>query len=324
MSSSFSGVLEATQDAADIDFTTLRFYSGDMEIVGANSSYWAVEFDTLGNAIDSVYVTSMTDVTSGEFTIDFGEPASLNVPVLASFETNYSAGDVLNIQSATLDLPLTYTLTTNLVPGDSVKIQDPVQSKFFLGATNGTWMTRDALDLSGEGEWMQIANTSWSTRDIDWSVDGNYCFIASGNSVFRVSRLRYADDKAHGHIDGAYYVLDQISLGAAHGLPSGQAATGVYVDKKDANRVVVTFGNYGNTNYVFASSNALATSPNFISIQGDLPVYDALINSQMPVYDALINIADSSQIFLATEHGVWSTSLKLCQLTNSFDSNRRF
>ena len=30
---------------------------------------------------------------------------------------------------------------------------------------------------------MQIANTSWSTRDIDWSVDGNYCFIASGNSV---------------------------------------------------------------------------------------------------------------------------------------------
>ena len=54
----------------------------------------------------------------------------------------------MNIQSATLDLPLTYTLTTNLVPGDSVRIQDPVQSKFFLGASNGTWMTRDALDLS--------------------------------------------------------------------------------------------------------------------------------------------------------------------------------
>ena len=31
----------------------------------------------------------------------------------------------------------------------------------------------------------------------------------------------------------------------------------------------------------------------------------------MPVYDALINIADSSQIFLATEHGVWSTSLTM-------------
>ncbi len=317
VSSSFTGVIEATQDAAEIDYSTLRFYSGDMEIIGANASYWAVNLDSLGNAIDSVYVTSVTDPTTGEFTIDFGEPASLNVPVLASFETSYSAGDILSLQSSTLELPLTFTLINDLESGDSVRIQDPVQSKFFLGASMGTWMTRDALDLSGEGEWMQIANTSWSTRDIDWSIDGNYCFIASGNSVFRVSRLRYADDKAHGHIDGAYYVLDQISLGTAHGLPSGQAATGVYVDKKDANRVVVTFGNYGNTNYVFASSNALADSPNFISIQGDLP--------QMPVYDALINIADSSQIFLATEHGVWSASLSYANLpspliqTDNFD-----
>lgn len=317
VSYSFSGVLEASQDAAEIDYSTLRFYSGDMEVIGANSAYWSVEFDTLGNAIDSVYVTSVTDVTTGDFTVDFGEPASLNVPVLASFETSYSAGDILTIQSSTLELPLTFTLIADLESGDSVRIQDPVQSKFFLGASMGTWMTRDALDLSGEGEWMQIANTSWSTRDIDWSVDGNYCFIASGNSVFRVSRLRYADDKAHGHVDGAYYVLDQLSLGTAHGLPSGQAATGVYVDKKDANRVVVTFGNYGNTNYVFASTNALADSPNFISIQGDLP--------QMPVYDALINAADSSQIFLATEFGVWSASLSYANLptaliqTDNFD-----
>ena len=316
VSSSFSGVLEASQVAAEIDYSTLRFYSGDMEVIGANSAYWSVEFDTLGNAIDSVYVTSLTDVTTGDFTVDFGEPASLNVPVLASFETSYSSGDVLTVQSSTLELPLTFTLITDLDPGDSVRIQDPVQSKFFLGASMGTWMTRDALDLSGEGEWMQIANTSWSTRDIDWSVDGNYCFIASGTSIFRVSRLRYADDKAHGHVDGAYYVLDQLSLGTAHGLPSGQAATGVYVDKKDANRVVVTFGNYGHTNYVFASTNALANSPNFISIQGDLP--------QMPVYDALINTADSSQIFLATEFGVWSASLSYANLPTALTQTDNF
>ena len=59
------------------------------------------------------YVTSVTDFTTGVFTVDFGEPASLNVPVLASFETNYSAGDVLNVQSSTLELPQ-YTLTVDL------------------------------------------------------------------------------------------------------------------------------------------------------------------------------------------------------------------
>ena len=112
-------------------------------------------------------------------------------------------------------------------------------------------------------------------------------------------------------------MLNQVSLGTSHGLPSGQAATGVYVDKKDANRVVVTFGNYGNSNYIFASTNALSNTPNFISIQGDLP--------PMPVYDALINTVDSSQIFLATEFGVWSTSLSYANLpsaltqTDSFD-----
>lgn len=316
VSTSFSGVLEASQDAAQIDYSTLRFYSGDMEVVGANSAYWSLEFDTLGNAVDSVFVTSVTNVTTGDFTVDFGEPASLNVPVLAGFETNYSTGDVLTVQSATLEIPLTLTLTEDLIPGDSVRIQDPVQSKFFLGASEGAWMTRDGLDLSSEGEWMQIANTSWTTRDIDWSVDGNYCFIASGNGVYRVSRLRYADDKAHGHIAGAYYVLDQLALGTAHGLPSGQAATGVYVDKKDANRVVVTFGNYGYTSYVYASTNALSASPSFTSIQGDLPA--------MPVYDALINIADSSQIFLATEFGVWSASLNYANLPTALTETDPF
>ena len=39
-------------------------------------------------------------------------------------------------------------------------------------------MTRDALDLSGEGEWMQIANTGFSTRDIDWSADAGVLFYS--------------------------------------------------------------------------------------------------------------------------------------------------
>ena len=301
ISTSFTGTLEAEQSAAEIDYNSVRYYSGEMEILGANAAYWSLSFDTSGNPIDSVFVTSTTNTTTGEFIIDFGQPAALNVPVLAGFETNYSAGDVLNVQSATLDLPLTHTLTQDLVSGDSVKIQDPVQSKFFLGASSGVWMTRDALDLSEASTWMQITNTSGTTRDIDWSADGNYCFIASGNSVYRVSRLRYADDKAHGDVGGAYYLLDQKQLSSANGLPTDQAATGIYVDKTDANRVVVTYGNYGKSTYVYASTNALSNNPDFVSIQGDLPA--------MPVYDAIINAADSSQIFLATEYGVWSTSL---------------
>lgn len=301
ISTSFTGTLETEQSAAEIDYNSVRYYSGEMEILGANAAYWSLSFDTAGNPIDSVFVTSTTNTTTGEFTIDFGQPAALNLPVLAGFETNYSAGDVLNVQSATLDLPLTHTLTQDLVSGDSVKIQDPVQSKFFLGANSGVWMTRDPLDLSEESTWMQIGDTPGTKRDIDWSSDGNYCFIVNNNSVYRVSRLRYADDKAHGDVGGAYYLLDQKQLAAANGLPSGQAATGVYVDKRDANRVVVTYGNYGNSTYVYASTNALSNNPDFISIQGDLPA--------MPVYDAIINAADSSQIFLATEYGVWSTSL---------------
>ena len=321
----FSGTLEPEQNSAEIDFTSVEYVTGDIVVSSGNTlpplnddewetKYWFVEYDTSGVAIDSFEVSSMTNISTGEFTVDFGQSASLNVPVLARFKTNFDSGDTLNIESATLQLPLTHVLSSNLSYGDSVPVKDPVQSKFFLGANGAIWMTREPLDLSKEAVWMQISNnTGWGPRDIDWDANATCAFVAVGDKLFRISGLKFADDKAHGSVDGAYYLLESENIKDWSGT---QAVTGVYVDKIDGNRVVVTLGNYGNNDYVYFSTNALSNNPTFQKIQGDLP--------KMPVYDALINVTDSSHILLATEFGIWSTHLEYIDLPNPINNTMSF
>ena len=79
---------------------------------------------------------------------------------------------------------------------------------------------------------------------------------------------------------------------------SGQCVTSVAVDPRDANKVVVTCGNYGNDAYVFYATNALADEPTFVSKQGNLP--------KMPVYSSLIEMT-TGDVILGTERGIYRT-----------------
>jgi hypothetical protein len=79
-----------------------------------------------------------------------------------------------------------------------------------------------------------------------------------------------------------------------------QVVTSVSVDPYNANNVLVTLGNYGNTEYVFYSTNALSDEPTFELKQGNLP--------KMPVYSCLLERKPNSDIaILGTEEGIWMT-----------------
>jgi hypothetical protein len=73
----------------------------------------------------------------------------------------------------------------------------------------------------------------------------------------------------------------------------------VAVDPNNPDHMVVTLGNYGNTDYVYRSINAMDSLPTFVSIQGNLP--------KMPVYSSLIELNSSDRIILGSELGIWST-----------------
>lgn len=102
--------------------------------------------------------------------------------------------------------------------------------------------------------------------------------------------------------------------------------TGFAINPANENQVVVTYGNYGNSNYVYQSLNAndppagqTSPLPQFQSIQNNLPL--------MPVYDAVFDYYNGNNIILGTELGVWSTSNALdgsTQISWSTENSQSF
>ena len=93
-------------------------------------------------------------------------------------------------------------------------------------------------------------------------------------------------------------VTKKIVLRNNEGVAISQCITSVAVDPNDANKVLVTLGNYGNTTYVMYSDNALSEEPVFTVKQGDLPL--------MPVYSSVIEMS-TGKVIIGTEHGIYMT-----------------
>lgn len=86
----------------------------------------------------------------------------------------------------------------------------------------------------------------------------------------------------------------------------GRAVTGLNVDPNNNERLIVTLGNFGNTNYVYYCGNAASattSSGNFDAKQGNLP--------QMPVYDGIFiwenGASTLNKVLIGTEYGVYAT-----------------
>ena len=75
---------------------------------------------------------------------------------------------------------------------------------------------------------------------------------------------------------------------------NNQAITSIAIDPKDANKVIVTLGNYGNEDYVFYSTDG----ETFSSIQNNLP--------KVPVYSSLIENS-TGLVMLGTENGIYTS-----------------
>ena len=162
--------------------------------------------------------------------------------------------------SAIGGLPIEVTTTAVINVGDTYKAQDPVQSMFFAGLSScsdatfptigGIWMTREVHEF-GSTEWWQIAHLGYGTTPqyMKISNDGNHLFVGTTNGrLYRISNLQQARTKSEAVIDSvSSYVLTVDQIGNFH----NRVVTGIDVDPSDANRVAVSLGNYGNTNFVY-------------------------------------------------------------------------
>jgi hypothetical protein len=138
-----------------------------------------------------------------------------------------------------------------------------------------------------------------------FSTDGDIVYFSKGGKLYRVKGLlgiNSGDETREGTKDVTLPAIPaSCDSNTVEILSSSQHITGIGVDPNNAENVVITLGNYGNTNHVYVSSSAASTTGNssFSSIQGDLPA--------MPCYDAMIEMGDSNIVIVATEYGIWGT-----------------
>ena len=178
------------------------------------------------------------------------------------------------------------------------------RSLFVLGTYYGIYATPDATNEQASPTWYRIANVLSSrgqqVLDFSFSKDGNHLYVAGGSNssgkVYRISGLRDARLKYDGNRFNpgeAGITVTQIDS------RTGVTATGVEVDDNNPDRVVVTYGNYDQSDHVFITENGTSGNPQFSSLQNNLPPF--------PVYDVQISNSNSDEILLGTEFGIFTS-----------------
>lgn len=174
-------------------------------------------------------------------------------------------------------------------------------SRLFLAKDNEVWMCVNPTNFSQAPAWFLIAANLGNDRiiDLEHSADGNSLFISKDGRIFRVDGLNSAKFTVAAN-PGVRDIPAGITTSNIFGnLPSGRSVTSVNLDPANSNRAVVTLGNYGNSNFVYLTNNALAATPTYTNITGNLP--------SMPVYDAFIDFNNPNYIVLGTDLGVFAS-----------------
>lgn len=222
----------------------------------------------------------------------------------------FLGGQTIKVRSRNNSQPFYYKLpqNQNLNKNDTIRVKDIVATKLFIAVSNRVWMTKEFLQFTKAPQWFEISNTSVNFSGIPqsmaFSADGNHLFVGMRDGkLYRISNiaLAYNYERADVNSPGCVIAtrLMQVNLPGTT-TPISQAITAVAVDPSNPNNVLITLGNYGNDHYVFATTNALAPNPTFVSKQGNLP--------KMPVYTAIYEQSTPGLVMLGTENGIFITT----------------
>ncbi|RLD62283.1 MAG: hypothetical protein DRJ01_06380 [Bacteroidetes bacterium] len=197
------------------------------------------------------------------------------------------------------------------VKDDTIKIHDRYQSLFAVGLTRRVWLTRKATnfnDAISDLDWWSIFPKDYLAIDekveyLAFSNDGNHLFFSTSyNKIYRSSNLKNA--RTRYNADASFAKENLVVKTQLIGDFGNRAITSIATDPQNIENIVVTLGNYGNSDYIYYSSNAASTTStnryaNFYERQGNLP--------EAPVYSAVIEYTSSDRVIVGTEYGVFST-----------------
>lgn len=278
------------QSSAIVIPSTIQVYSGDQELIIA-----ADETTLVGDGEGSI---AFNADGSFEVNVTFTKAPAENSNIYVSFDQRFEANSVIVLESGNLNSGLTsyafeHRLENDLNPGDLLKVQDPVQSLLAVNSFGGLSIYRNVLNFLKTPVPITINNINGTVTCVEFANDGNHAFVGtSSGTVFRISGLNNLYTAADAD-DLDIQTLNGASMG-------GGGVTGLAIDPNDNNRLIVTGGGYNVSDRVKLTTNALAASPTFVNVHGNLP--------PMPVYDAEIDRNDPGIVLLGTEFGIWATA----------------
>jgi len=281
--------------------TPFKLYENKRDTLSNDSIVYAANEEVVldsGAVIDTVSNANLSYYRDD--TANF-KSASGNNAFKARYDLSKLPGQEITVLSKN-GVEVDYTLKAGLKPLESVKIQDPVRTLFALGLRDEIWLTEDMLDFSQSTDWFKLADVNLNTpMTLDYTADGNTLYVGgwdgSVGRVYRITGLR----EVHFKEDNNF----RAKLTAVQIATFPNVVTGVSVDPNDADRLLVTNGNYGTNNHVHYSDNAMDSSQNvtFEALDNKGPSSAHLPN--MPAYNGLFRMDSANQIFVGTEMGVW-------------------
>ncbi|MBW6489608.1 MAG: T9SS type A sorting domain-containing protein [Lentimicrobium sp.] len=271
------------------------FYSSTGGLLVRSNDYGVSEANSF------LYGAEVANQNSGNFITPFKLWESFNNvysrdSVTFKATKNHNAGDVVIARSKNNQFPFKYTLPVGLNNGDTLQVKDVVSSLMFIGTSNAVYMSRNILNFSSLPSWDRIANITGVPSSLAFSSDANYVYVGTTDGkLYRIANVALAYDSIRADVRSSGCIINTSIV-----KDFGQRyVTSIAVDPKNDNHVIVTLGNYGNSEFVFRSTNALSSDPEFNPIQGNLPA--------MPVYSVIIEMNNTSRVILGTELGVYST-----------------
>ncbi len=223
--------------------------------------------------------------------------------------TDALAGDEVNYYSKQGGYPISYTLPepphddAHVNPaggymwleGDVIgNLHDPLKSTMVCAIEDKIYMTRDALIFSKLTDWYLISSidgiptavtiSSDGTTAYVGTAEGNFYKVTNINDVFSAEQADITDE-----LNPCVEMMSDLTTFA------GRAITSISVNPSNNNEVLVTLGNYGNTDYVYVSNNAGASFT--AATTTGLPA--------VPVYSSIIEKSNGMYI-IGTECGIYT------------------
>jgi hypothetical protein len=274
-----------------------------------NSATPVIRSEDMGVTPSPTFLRSISNANYTPLVLweDFNFTQSVDSVTFVNKSSRIAPDSTFVVPSANGKFPIYYTTPVAIDSLGTARVKDIAAARFFmagaLSGKSGIYMTKQALQFSVNPTWFKIGNINATDVVTCISVSKDLSVLWAGTkqgTLYRLTNITFANDSATAQADSSTCVIGHASFDSTvYSAFKNRYITSIAIGQ-DNQTLLVTLGNYGNSEYVYKSVNGLDATPTFTSVQGNLPA--------MPVYSGLLELSNQNIALIGTDYGVFSTS----------------